>query len=223
MFKYLTKEYLEKFQKDGELFVGSIDFYRERSDLHEGRTTFFVAMKEGEEAIELSNAQANAITNDLHFNNEKLRFEKNAGFSSDLKTPNAFCYCVSEFFDRKVMEELKYDAFFRIINPKKFGEVLFRKIHKKVPLSFMVIKKIEYVPTKMIQITNENKDTVIDISRYNPENPMVKTIHITDFFTKTIDFEAEKEWRFLFVPQKKLKKKTIKIYSKELFEHCEFF
>jgi hypothetical protein len=124
MFKYLMKEHLEKFQKNGELFIGSIDFYREKSDWHEGRTTFFVAMKEGEEAIELSNAQANAITNGYHFKHPvKLRFEKNAYFSSHLETPNAFCYCVSEFFDRKVMEEFKYDAFFRIINPKKFGEI----------------------------------------------------------------------------------------------------
>ena len=63
------EEHLKQFREKGTVKIGNIEYYREIeskkiNDPHEGRTTYNVFAKE--ESIDISVAQANAITKGTH-------------------------------------------------------------------------------------------------------------------------------------------------------------
>lgn len=225
VYKYLKKDYLEQFKEKGTIVIGNIEWYRDIEnekiqDPLEGRTKYCIHA--GREPIELSIEQVNAITNDYYISS-KLRIAPNSYFEDYLNVPNAFVFSTSYRFDRNLMKKFGCDAYYKITDIKQFAKTIRKELNKQHQLLFSVAKKVSYVKTKEIYVTNNNKNTVIRTTPYNKsKSDKIKTIYIEDYFTKPDAFAEEKEFRFIFVPKKLIGKKPVYLKCTELIDCCDF-
>ena len=225
IYKYLMKEHLEQFKENGTVRIGNIEYYREIenkniNDPHEGRTTYNVFAKE--EAIELSVDQVNAITNDYHIE-ASLRIAPHSFFTSDLIVPNAFTFSASCRFDKKLMKTFGYDACYKITDIKQFVTALCNELGKKYQLLFPVAGRVRYVQTKIINVTNSNKNTVIRTTPYGKsKSDRIKEIYIEDYFTKPEAFKEEEEFRLIFVPTIPIDRELVDLNFRKLIDYCVF-
>ena len=225
IYKYLMKEYLEKFKEKGTLRIGNIEYYREVenkniNDPHEGRTTYNIFAKEC--AVELSVDQVNAITNDYH-TKAALQIAPHSFFASDLIVPNAFTFSASCRFDKKLMKSFGYDACYKITDIKQFMNVLYNELSKRYQLLFPVAGRVRYVQTKIIDVTNSNKNTVIRTTPFDKlESDRIKDIYIEDYFTKPEAFKEEEEFRLIFVPATPINRKSVDLNCRKLIDYCVF-
>jgi hypothetical protein len=224
-YKYIQKRYLEQFKERGTISIGNIEWYRDIEnekirDPFEGRTVYSFAT--GQETIELSMEQTNAITNDYHIS-ASLRIGPNTFFRSDLKVPNAFVFSTSLRLDKKLMKAFGCDSYYKIIDIKQFMETVSEELNKQYPLLFSVAGKVRYVQTKVIKVTNDNKDTVIRITPYNRlKSDRIKQIYIKDYFSKSETFKEEEEFRLIFIPKTPIGKKPVFLTCRKLVDYCEF-
>ncbi len=225
VYKYLKKEHLEQLKEKGTLCIGNLELYRGIEnytirDPHEGRTTYRI--ESGEETVELSREQVNAMTND-YSSSASLRIAPNSFFQDDLKVPNAFLFSTSCKADRELMEKWGYSSYYKIRNIEQFTKIIFNEIRKQHPLIFSVARKVSYVKTKIINVTNTNKNAVIRTIAYDESKaPQIKKIYIDDYFTKSEEFKDEEEFRFVFVPATPISKEPIYVNCKRLLSYCEF-
>lgn len=225
VYKYLMKEHLKQFREKGTVKIGNIEYYREVenkkiNDPHEGRTTYNVFAKE--DAIDISVAQANAITNDYH-TKASLRIAPHGFFTSDLIVPNAFTFSASCRLDKKLMKTFGYNTYYKIINIQQFMNVLGAELSKRYQLLFSVPGKVYYVKTKIINVTNSNKNTVIRTAPYDKsKSDRIKKVHIEDYFTKAEKFEEEEEFRLIFIPATPIGRKPVYLNCRKLIDYCVF-
>ena len=84
-------------------------------------------------------------------------------------------------------------------------------------------KKVSFVKTKEIYVTNNNKNTVIRTTPYNKsKSDKIKTIYIEDYFTKPDAFKEQKEFRFIFVPKTPIGKEPVYLKCTKLIDCCDF-
>lgn len=225
LFKYLEKKYLEQFKEKGKIQIGNIECYRDIEnekvkDPLEGRTKYSIHAEQ--DPIELSVEQVNAITNDYHSSAE-LKIPPFNKFEDYLNVPNVFVFSTSTTFDKNLMKKFECDACYKIINSKNFAKTIYQEINKQYQLLFFVANKVNYVKTKEIFITNQNKNAVIRTTPYNrSKSDKIKKIYIEDYFTKTNAFREENEFRFIFVPRNPIGKKTVYLNCKKLIDYCKF-
>jgi uncharacterized ferritin-like protein (DUF455 family) len=225
VYKYLREKYLEQFRERGTIAIGNIEWYRDIEnkriqDPLEGRTKYLIHA--GREPIELSIEQVNAITNDYHIS-ARLRIAPYTFFEDYLNVPNAFVFSMSYRFDRDLMKRFGCDACYKIADIKQFANIIQKELNKQYRLLFSVAKKVSYVETKEIYVTNNNKNTVIRTTSYNKsKSERIKTIYIEDYFAKPDVFKEEKEFRFIFVPEKPIGKKPVYLHCTELINYCDF-
>ena len=191
LYKYLEKKYLEQFKEKGTIQIGTIEWFRDLEnekikDPFEGRTKYSIYAKR--DPIELSVEQVNAITNDYRFK-AKLNIAPNSHFADYLKVPNAFVFCTSYIFDKNLMKKFECDACYKITDVENFTKILYRELSRQYQLFFSVAKKVIYVKSKEIFITNQNKDAVIRTTPYDrSKSDKIKTIYVEDYFTKPKTF-----------------------------------
>lgn len=225
VYKYLKMKYLEQFKEKGTISIGNIEWYRNIEnekirDPHEGRTTYSFAT--GQEAIELSIEQTNAITNDYYLS-ARLRIAPNSFFSSDLKVPNAFIFSMSYRLDKELMKTFGCDAYYKITDIKQFMNAVGDELNKQYQLLFSVADKVRYVQTKRIKVTNNNKNIVIRTTPHDKsKSDKIKEIYIEDYFTKSEAFKEEEELRLVFVPVIPIGKKPVYLNCRKLIDYCEF-
>lgn len=225
IYKYLMKEYLERFKEKGTVRIGNIEYYREIenkkiNDPHEGRTTYNVFAKE--EAIELSVDQVNAITNDYHIE-ASLRIAPHSFFTSDLIVPNAFTFSASCRFDKKLLKTFGYNTCYKITDIKQFMNTIYNELSKRYQLLFPVADRVRYVHTKIINVTNSNKNTVIRTMPYSKsKSDRIKDIYIEDYFTKPEEFKEEEEFRLIFVPTTPIGREPVDLNCRKLIDYCVF-
>lgn len=225
MYKFLKKEYLNEFREKGKVHIGNIKYYREhenkeKADPHEGKTTYNIFAKD--KPINLSIKQLNAVTNDDVIE-APLAVAPNSFFQSDLVVPNAFVFCLSKSKNGKVKKWFKTDNYYKIKNINKFIQLVQKEIEKPHPGCLMIHDSVKYVPTKIINITNENKDKIIRTMLYDKtKSDKIKTIHIEDYFIKTEEFSTQEEYRIVFIPKGPISDEPLYIECPELVELCEF-
>jgi hypothetical protein len=207
VFKYFDKEHEEAFVSHGQVRVGTIHEYRQtedkaRHDHADGMFSFLFMTTD--EAIELTSDQANAITYDYVIKEGvRLKIMPNSGFSSNLIVPNSYIYCGSNVYSDMLRHKFGGGCF-RIRNVKVFGQILFEELSKRQEMLFWVSERVTYVATKIIRVTNDNKEKVIPKRKFK-EHPLgrVRDIQLEDYFSKTIvPYQVEDEYRFVFVPKK---------------------
>lgn len=227
IYKYIKKKYLKKFIDTGEVRIGTIYWYRECEnkrirDEFEGRTKYTI--KNQPESVILSKEQVNAITNDYHFD---CKFENGPYnyFSDFLNVPNVFVFCTSLNYNRRLMEKFECDGCYKIVDFHKFANKLSEELNQKYPLFFTISNIVNYVVSKEIEITNENKNSVIRTDPYKksvPNSDRIKTIYVEDYFTKpAAAFGDEDEFRLIFVSREPIGKDAAYIHCKKLVEYCE--
>ncbi len=225
IYKYLKREFLERFKEEGSICIGNIKWYREIEsekirDPHEGRTTYL--LNTGEESIELSVEQVNAITNDYYIS-VPLKVNPHTYFCSDLKVPNAFVFSTSSRLDEELMSYLGYDAYYSISNIKQFLNAVSDELNKHHKLLFSLAHKVRYVPTKTIRVTNSNKDAIIRTTPYDKsKSDRMKTIYVEDYLTKSQAFEKEEEFRLIFITATPIGREPVYLSSRKFTEYCEF-
>lgn len=224
VYKHLKEEYFELFRKEGILRIGNIEMYREIEnekikDPHEGRTTYRIFTEN--EPVYITAEQVNAITNDYHMK-ANLNVAKHSFFESDLIVPNAFVFSTSLKSDM-VFSDCGYNSCYEIRNVKQFAEMIGIELNKQIPLIMSVTQKVMYVKSKIIMVTNKNKNAVIRTIPYDKsKSNQIKQIHVEDYFTKPIAFEKEEEFRFMYIPKDTIGKEPIFIKNQGLVAYCEF-
>ncbi len=224
-YKYLYKQYRQQFRYRGTIAIGNIELFRdiekkEIFDEFEGRTVYCIYT--GDEPVELSVEQANAITNDYCIK-KKVQIGSHSFFKDSLKVPNAFAFCLSSKLDPQLIASFGYDSFYTIVDVNAFMNTIYAELNKRHQLLYSIAESVRYVQTKTFHITNANKDTVIRTSPYNStKSDQVKTIYIEDYFTKPDQFQHESEYRLVFVPARPIPKDLILLNCKELLRFCEF-
>jgi hypothetical protein len=224
-YKYLKKKHFKEFIEKGIVRIGTIYWYRDCEnqkirDPLEGRTKYTIEPRK--ESLTLSKEQAQAITNDYRIRGN-ICISPETTFSDFLNVPNAFVFCTSLNYDSKLMKKFDCDSFYKIIDAQSFANKISKELNKKHQLLFTVLNKVNYVDSKDIKITNENKNSVIRTNPYDQsKSERMKTIYIEDYFSKPDAFRQEVEFRFIFVPKNPIEKKAVKINCKKLVEYCLF-
>ena len=221
-YKYVKRKYLKRFIEKGLLRIATIYWFRDCEskkirDPFEGRTKYVICPEK--ESICLSIEQVNAITNEYNAT-AKICIEPSVHFSDFLNVPNALVFCTSRIFSSKLFKKFDADSCYKIRDIQKFADKLGEEINNQIPLRLAVKDTVIYVPSKEFRITNENKNLIIRTSPYDKTG--VKTIYVEDYFTKPNSFQAEVEYRFIFIPQKPVEKdRVVFIKSKKLIDYCE--
>lgn len=227
MYKFLTKkEYLDEFREKGKVQIGNIKYYREKEnknkmDAQEGITPHQIFTKD--KPVDLSEKQADSLKNEFHIECG-LTVGPNSFLKDDLIAHNSFVFCLSTS-NSKDLKKRHGNYFYKIKDLKKFAQLLHKEIEKKLPGTFMITRLVDYVPTKTINITNENKDEVFGREKLIlcDKNGPDKTIYyIRDYFTKTEEFLMEEEYRIVFVPKGPISDELLYIECPELVDLCEF-
>lgn len=210
-----------QFVEKGIIRIGTIHCYRDCEnqkiqDPLEGRTKYTI--KPRKESLTLTKEQAQAITNDYTIR-ANICISPETTFSDFLNVPNAFIFCVSLSYKQKLQKKFEADACYKIVEIQKFANEVGKEINKQYPLRLIATDKVVYVPSKEHKITNENKNSVIRTTPYNESG--VKTIYVEDYFTKPNTFREENEYRFVFIPLKKIEKDSfVFIKSKKIIDYC---
>ena len=86
-----------------------------------------------------------------------------------------------------------------------------------------IIQKVKYVESKVIMVTNENKNAVIRTASYDKaKSDRIKQLHVEDYFVKPQAFVREEEFRFVFIPRVQIGKDAIFFRNKSLVGYCGF-
>lgn len=192
IFKYYNPEYENGIFQNGELNIGTISNFRKieddsRKDRNDGCYNF-IFMPTSEDII-LSNDEVNSMTFNYKIENDReLHIKKNSFVAIALEVLDVYVFCASMSLKQELKDKFG-EGVFQIKNIKNFGDNLFRIINQKYPLRFWYSKEVDYVDTKDIIVTNQNKKKGI------------RPILLDDYFVKTREFEPEDEYRFIFFPQ----------------------
>jgi hypothetical protein len=222
VYKYAKKKYLKQFTEKGIIRIGTIHWYRDCEnkkirDPLEGRTRYTI--KPRKESLTLTKEQAQAITNDYTIRGN-ICISPETTFSDFLNVPNAFIFCTSLSYDKKLLKKFEADGCYKIVEIQAFANEVGKEINKQYPLRLIALDKVVYVPSKEYMITNENKSRIIRTTPYNESG--VKTIYVEDYFTKPVGFQQEAEYRFIFLPLKPSEKDVfVFIQNKKLIDYCK--
>lgn len=224
-FKYLKAEHLPAFKKHGQIRLGTIEEYRaiendKIQDYYEGRTSYLFSPID--EDIHLSIEEANSI---LYKSNvtAPLTIPAGGGININLEVPNEHIFCMSQEYDAGAMKTMGYNVSYRINDLKKFNNIIYEKIMKKLGLLFWAGGKVNYVKSKLHTVTNKNKAHFINDDLRQVKDG-IKSIHLDDYFIKTNKFEHENELRTVFISKESLISihKPFIIDIPELVGLCDF-
>jgi hypothetical protein len=196
LYKYLKKEHLLKFQKKGKIRIGTLYNYRtiegSLQDNFEGITVYYC--NPSDERVILSAEEASILFFPKKFL-ESFTIMPKSSVKRENTVLDSFVFCTSIVYDKALFLRWNYDAYFEIIDPRQFAKIIHDEIRlKHYPLQeYYNMRKVAYVDSKVIAITNSNKNDVIgNISNDSWEG----------FFKKpTRDFSIEKEFRMVWPPE----------------------
>ncbi|HBC3454388.1 TPA: hypothetical protein KDY47_003241 [Vibrio parahaemolyticus] len=195
LYKYVKKEHLDAFFTKGSVKIGSLYEYRKE----EQYGTVIGDKEEGYYETELSKSGTYEIN--LGDNSPESTFirqylsrpgQKNvdkkiimsdgATFTVGTHSQDLYIYCVTNEFNRQVMEDFGCDSCIEIHNPEVFFKALSRKIRHKA--DFDIVTGITY----------GNKHTHYT----SPHN-------IHPALKKSSNFASQKEVRAIWIPRKEIK------------------
>ena len=215
LYKYLENEYLIAFKKKGSIKINTLREIRPTMDKTEGKQIQTFAPIN--EPITLSGETKFDISNTLHFPKNTpnaIHIEAGGTFTSYIEAKNAFVFCTSIKFNPDFWRKFNKDAFYKIVKPKKFIKLLYRRLNKEFGLSQLpMVHLVEYTLDKDKTITSPQ-----DINSISNHRMSYKEL----CFTKTEKFRDEAEFRMLFIPKNPEIIKSKVIDCPELRKCCDF-
>ncbi len=143
LYKYIKKEHIDLFKKNGSLKIGTLYEYRNEEDLG----SVIGDDKEGVHITELNSPQRREI--DLADNTpESQYFRKllppdkqdvrpkiimmpDANVATHTTAPNCYLYCVTSKYDEDLMAEFGCDKCIEIFNPEKYFQAISKVIRHR--------------------------------------------------------------------------------------------
>jgi len=190
LYKNLEKEYFDAFKEHGSLRVGTLNAYREiedtRKDAKEGLKEVILRP---EEDIFFPEMPAHLMPSNIRIIGGFVSFGRGSKVDIGSQIPNAYIFCVSE----KRIRNRFGDAYYEIIKPAMFGNMLYEKLKQFDPQVFRVcLEKVSYGGTKD-QIIKSNPD-LKKLKNYDISNT-----DLSDYFLKPAAFRHEFERRYVFL------------------------
>jgi hypothetical protein len=217
LFKYLKKEHLLKFQKSGILRFGTLYDYRTIEgpiqDKSEGCITYY--RNPTDQEVILNPEQASK----LFFPKKLLQdmvIKPKARIRRENTVLNSFVFCTSLVYDKNLMKKWDYDSYFVITDAYQFAKLVFDELRTKYfPMQSYNLRKVSYVNTKEIFITNSNKAEVINCISNEPWE---------GFFTKPKEeFSDDREFRMVWVPEPDVSIRKVDLTIPKLRSCCKFY
>jgi len=144
LYKYIKKEHLGLFLKNGTIKIGTLLEYRNEKDLgsvigdnQEGLHITELNSPNGREIDLASNTpeaeyfRKNVLRPDQQNSNVKIVMEAGANIIVHTNSPTYYVYCVTSTYDKNVMTEFACDRCIEIINPEKFFKEVNRVMRHK--------------------------------------------------------------------------------------------
>lgn len=144
LYKYIKKEHLGLFLKNGTIKIGTLLEYRNEKDLgsvigdnQEGLHITELNSPNGREIDLASNTpeaeyfRKNVLRPDQQNSNVKIVMEAGANIIVHTNSPTYYVYCVTSTYDKNVMREFACDRCIEIINPEKFFKEVNRVMRHK--------------------------------------------------------------------------------------------
>ncbi len=217
VYKYIKKEHYLEFKENGKLYINTL--YNLRACPHEPvrdklEGTHRISFDSTNKPLSLTGKEFHKIIPQMKLNksnvNRKFYFDKYVHF--EVKAFDAFIFCSSLKLDSELSKRFDYNSYFEIIDPIKFGDLLFECIHGKKALDWYRQDVVVYRDKPTI-VSKQNKATLTK----HPFN------EVSDFcFCKPKAFEVEREYRFVYFPLNKDKIEPIVISCPELRTYCIF-
>jgi hypothetical protein len=216
-YKYLRKEHLKNFIKDGSIRIGTLYEFRdiENQSLRDEL--------EGRRIIKISSGKQPAHFSEKDFQKLLPMIErtekKNVHIYVDDKTQfemqvaNAYVFCTSLKLDSSLYSRFECDAHYAIHKPIEFAKILFNNLNevKKFILCYDR-REVKYID-KPITLSERNKEQIL-LDRN-------ETFWDT-CFSKPKTFSIEHELRMVFVPESKKDVEPIILKCPELRKCCKF-
>jgi len=144
LYKYIKKEHLDLFYKNGSLKIGTLHEYRNEEDLgtvigdnHEGLHITELNSPKGREIDLAGNTpeaeyfRKHVLRSDQQDSKVKIIMEAGANLVAHTNSPNYYIYCVTSEFDKSVMKEFGCNRCIEIFNPEKYFKEISRVIRHK--------------------------------------------------------------------------------------------
>lgn len=216
--KYLHKEHLEDFRKNGSVFINTLYDLRviEHAPIRDGlEGKRKILVKPTDKPITLSSDEAEKLFPNLHYTKKLEKgmiIPPTSSVTGSMDVQNVFCFSASINHSEELCKKFCYNSCYRIINQQEFAKVIFEEINKQVSLSGFVVKNVKYAD-KEIVITKDYEKVRIG-----------KVVNGFDevCFSKPKDFRAEREVRMIFIPLFEREIEPILIHSLDLIRFCDF-
>ncbi len=204
IFKHFDIEHKNSILTTGSISIGTIEYYRETEnekirDEFEGKFSFLFNPKKNE-PIDLTKEEVNSLTYEYIFHSNLRIAGEKTHFIADLKVPNVFVFCCSIKYTNELRKKFGGGTY-EILDMNKYRRLIFNELYKIQPIRASIAMPVNYVETKKIIVTNENKEKVIPYHKFKTQNKTgLKEIQIEDYFTKNNSFSDEYEYRLIYIP-----------------------
>lgn len=218
-YKYLRKEHLKNFKKDGSIRIGTLHEFRKcenksLQDELEGRR--IIKISSHKQPVHFSGKDFHKLLPMLKLDEqqkEKVTVYVEDGAQFDMQVANAYVFCTSLKLDSLLYSRFKCDTHYEIHEPEKFARILFEKLNDaKKFIHCFDVREVKYADKPTI-LTKENKKFVLR----DRDDVFWDTC-----FSKPKNFSDEYEFRMVFVPESKNDVNPISLKSPELKRYCKF-
>jgi len=141
-YKYMQKKYALEFLRTGSLRIGTLfDFKNTEKhneaigDITEGLHTQFIE-KYNTNSQELTQEELDFLRPAIKFDNTKCQLDS-FRLIKDIQVPDAYVFCISQEYSKKIMDSFECDVCIEISNLKQFLSQIDRKLrHFVKPMSW---------------------------------------------------------------------------------------
>lgn len=219
LYKYLARQYLDSFRKEGRLYINTL--YNLRTCSHEPARDqlegkFRAVVEPTDKPISLSSKEAHQLFPKVTFaediKNNAITVMPKAHLASDREIEDAFVFCSSLSYNNNLKKKFEYDSIFGITEPTKFADLIYEELSRNNSMIGYLMDRVIY-SEKKIRITEANKGH--KLSALNKTFPEY-------WFRKPLTYKEEKEFRMVFLPKSDASIKPVEIVCPTLLEFCLF-
>jgi hypothetical protein len=220
LYKYTEKKYLLSFKEKGEVLVNTLSNLRAKyepiGDAKEGRQQTLIGSKKGmvldvEELHKVAPVIKVPEGYKENKGNIKLVFGENAIINSDEYVPDAFVFSASIGSNSEIPRRFpNYDAYYKILNPEHFADILYEKLSEKFIIFGFQIGEVKYASKRIVLDTYEK----VVAFRQDPS----KFWNLC--CTKSPEYSYQTEFRMVFIPTMKTQLESQIIQSLDLVKCC---
>jgi hypothetical protein len=214
IYKYLNSNHLREFKEYGTVKINTLRRLRYEHekirDEFKGRRQVKVGSED--HALTYTGEEFHRLFPIIKSNkpNIEIQLDRGSTIMDNKEVSDAFVFCASLIMDGNLCRKFGYDAYYKIMNPDRFAEILYGKINEVRTIRCFRADKVKY----------SNKEVVLtDKKKSLGEN-------LNDFwdicFTKPVKFSDEKEFRIVFVPEFSVEITPLILKCPELRKCCQF-